>query len=46
MRVSAMQGLDSAEKSQLQDWEGRFYAKYNIVGTLIDKSGMTPAKGT
>ncbi len=37
------QGLDPLEVSQLRDWEGRFFAKYNVVGTVVDKSSTAPA---
>ena len=26
------------ELDNLQEWEGRFYAKYNIVGTIVDRA--------
>ena len=36
--AAAPQGLDLLETSQLQDWECRLCAKYNIVGTVVDQS--------
>lgn len=33
-----VQGLEKVELETLGDWEGRFHAKYNVIGSIVNES--------